>query len=132
MPYSFKCTQNATAIEEQKYAIGQEVRFTKFTSCLGVIAQQGSSLIGVHLVIVSDEGEVFNDTVTDVLADLLKSYEVKTVIGKTDFWQGSISDAYSYLLRRLGNPPRVSVDDGVYGGKLNEGKLQLYKNGSYI
>ncbi|TDF41456.1 hypothetical protein EYS14_00940 [Alteromonadaceae bacterium M269] len=132
MPYPLTQTSNGTSIAEQEYAYATEVRFTKFTSCLGIIAKQGSNLIGIHLVIVSNQETVFDNKAADDVAALLSGYENITVIGKTGFWLDNLEAPYKYLLSRLGNPPTINVEDGIYGGKLNEGKIQLYQNGSYI
>jgi hypothetical protein len=35
MPYTIRETTNPLEIEEREYASGPEIKFTKFTSCIG-------------------------------------------------------------------------------------------------
>jgi len=50
MTYNFIKAKNPNNIKEQQFATANEIKFSTFTSCVGVIAKKGDLLTGVHLV----------------------------------------------------------------------------------
>lgn len=133
MPYTLQPAQNVMKIEEQQFGSGQEIRFTKFTSCIGVIAREGNKVTGVHLVIISKDDTPFNNDAAQLTINTLGKYTQVVVIGQIDFWKGSVGEAYDALIKGLKKPIIISTDDGIYGGRVNEqGTFQTYQNGRYV
>lgn len=50
MAYNFIKAKDSNCIGEQEFATATEIKFSKFTSCIGVIAKKGNLLTAVHLV----------------------------------------------------------------------------------
>jgi len=44
MPYTLSKTADLMKIAEQEYGSGPEIKFTAFTSCIGVLARKGARL----------------------------------------------------------------------------------------
>lgn len=134
MPYILNQTVNNLAIRELEYASGQEIRFTTFTSCIGVIARQGGQVTGIHLAIYSNVAphDIFNDAdVQEITQILNNNYTQIVVIGQVDVWRGSIPGPYQTLINSLNNPRVISLNDGNYGGRVENGIFQTYQNGNY-
>ena len=61
MPYELFPANDELKIAEQEYASGPKIKFTAFTSCIGVIAKEGATLTGVHLVMVDRKDKYFGE-----------------------------------------------------------------------
>ena len=136
MPYTIEFSNTPLAIPERAWAQAENVppvdgdtqstvQFTAFTSCIGICARNdaGSRVIGIHLSVADDQGNVFAVNNVPQVSEILQSwgYNPATVfvIGQVAVWQESIPQAYQALLTTLGNPQVYSYGDGQYGGGLN-------------
>lgn len=59
MPYELNKRTDALNIEERQYSSGPEIKFTHFSSCIGVIAKKGAELTAVYLSICAEDGSIF-------------------------------------------------------------------------
>ena len=76
MPYTLNHAGNAMQIREREYATGNPVRFTAFTSCLGLMAwaadENENAIRAVHLSLLNENDQPFDeDAVGQVLTRLL-------------------------------------------------------------
>lgn len=125
MPYTLTQAANVQAIAECEYGTAQSIMFTKFTSCLGILAKvQGQDqVIGIHLVLVDSNSNTFGAgdvaTVTGVLAG--QNYDPATVIiiGKISFWEASAGPAYNALVTALQPTATYQFADGTYGAQID-------------
>ncbi|MGB0523419.1 MAG: hypothetical protein ACPGJS_10695 [Flammeovirgaceae bacterium] len=129
MPYNLSQGGNAMAIAEQEYATAGEIKFTAFTSCIGIISRDKTKITGIHLVIIGKDKTPFNDNVIPEIVRILGSYDQVWVIGSTGIWENpanGVSAAYEKLIKALKNPSIYPLADGTYGAKLDEdGDLEL-------
>jgi hypothetical protein len=132
MAYIFSQAGNALGIAEQEYAAAAEVRFSTFTSCIGLVARAEGELTGVHLVMLSNDGSVFDNAAADAAVNLLGNYQQVVVIGQAGMWDDNINAAYQHLLGNLNNPIIIDVNDGIYGGIVDNNVFQTYQNGNYV
>lgn len=131
MPYVFEQAANDQAVAEYEYANVAELKFTAFTSCIGIGYKSGqNSVFGLHLVIKDEEGNTF--TVQDIatIEAVLQQYSIQPetgiVLGSITAWKASIPDAYQQLIEQLGITNQYQLRDGVYGLKLDdEGDLEI-------
>jgi hypothetical protein len=104
-PYKLTETKNPLAIKEREYASAAVIQFTDFTSCIGVIAKEGSTLTAVHLVAASGEKRVhvFNTIdAVNVTGRLPKDPDAVTIVGYIDIWRndednGKLAAAFQKL-----------------------------------
>jgi hypothetical protein len=120
--YKLSAAADPMAIKEQEYGSGKSIRFTTFTSCIGIIGKKGDgTLVGIHLVRFSLEGEPFDkEDVPTVKAALGGASDI-TIIGQTDFWEED-------LLGAFGGSVKGGTDDGSFGATLDgTGKIVVKK-----
>lgn len=125
MPYTLQPAGNVMAIAECEYGTAQSIMFTRFTSCIGILAkvQNQDRVIGIHLVLVDNNSNTFGagdvPTVTGVLAG--QNYDPATVmiIGRISYWQESANAAYTALTNALHPVETYQLGDGVYGADIN-------------
>ena len=130
MSFALDQASNVLAIAEDEYGTGREIRFTTFTSCLGVIAMlDGNQGIGIHLVLVNKSKEEFEAGDVKVVEQLLidQKYEptMVVVIGAISFWEESAPDAYEALIEALKPSKTYAFGDGIYGAKFEDGEIEL-------
>jgi hypothetical protein len=133
MPYTLQPAANAMAIAEQQYATAEEIRFTAFTSCIGIIGRQGPNLTGVHLVMrASDDSPFDTPAVLAVLARLTAHFETVWIIGCTDLWenpQNNVLAAFGQLVAGIRSDEAVKrfpLAPSTYGARIDEdGALAL-------
>ncbi len=132
MAYTFTEAASPMSIAEREYKLGRsEIRFTNFTSCIGLIRRTGDEVGGVHLVIVSKDGTVFNQDAANEAIHLITPYKEVVVIGQTGFWEDNVGQNFQYLLNGLQNKTVISKGDGIYGGRVHQGTFQVYVDGEY-
>ncbi|MGO4261390.1 hypothetical protein [Lysobacter sp. TAB13] len=134
MPYQINYTNQPLAIAECQYGSanavpplqGQQiqptVKFTNFTSCIGVIgaSNNGAQAIGIHLVIVDGAGNVFSAADVPTVTALLVGFQQNLcIVGQVGVWQDNVGAAYAALAQALGNPPILDNGDGLYGAGFN-------------
>lgn len=132
MSYNFYPASNVMKIAEQQYGTDNEVRFTIFTSCIGLLAKNNNHVTGVHLVMLSENETLFDNTVADDAVKLIGQYQQVVVIGQTNMWDDNLNKSYQYLIGKLRNPVIIDKNDGTYGGRLNNNIFQTYQNGNYV
>lgn len=132
MAYTLNPAQDVMAIAEQQFGSGEEIRFTPFTSCIGVIAREGNQVTGIHLVMLSQDDTPFNDDAARLTLRTLSNYTQVIVIGQIEMWEDNFQQPYQTLINGLNSPMTISRNDGKYGGRVNgQGKFQIYENGKY-
>ncbi|MEH6418240.1 hypothetical protein, partial [Pseudomonas sp. CGJS7] len=133
MPYTIVQTNNPLAIAECQWAsanavpvqqgqIQPTVKFTTFTSCIGIIgaSANGAQAIGIHLVMVDGNDNAF--TVADVptVTALMAGFGQNVcIVGQVALWEDNVPAAYTALAQALGNPPTFDRGDGRYAGGFN-------------
>ena len=60
MPYVFTQATDTEAIAEREWGKADEIMFTAFTSCIGIMAIKDDQVIGVHLTLRDDTNAVTN------------------------------------------------------------------------
>lgn len=136
MPYTIEFSNTPLAIPERTWAQAENVppvdgdtqptvQFTAFSSCIGICARNetGSRVIGIHLSVADDQGNVFAVNNVPQVSEILQSWGYAPgsvfVIGQVAVWEQSAQQAYQALLATLGQPQVYSYGDGQYGGGLN-------------
>ncbi|PLY42111.1 hypothetical protein CSZ94_12080 [Janthinobacterium sp. ROICE36] len=132
MSYVFTHAANALSIAEQQYATAGTVRFSAFTSCIGLLARNGTNVTGVHLVMFSNTDSPFDNAAAEAAIALLGAYQQVVVIGQTGMWDDNFHGPYQHLLAGLAHPIVIDVNDGTYGGRVANNVFQTYQNGNYI
>ena len=132
MSYNFTQAGDVMNIQEQQYGSAGEIRFSLFTSCIGLIARQGNNVTGVHLVIFSSDDTPFDNAAADAAIGLLGNYQQVVVIGQTGIWAHNLPGPYQHLIAGLANPVVLDKNDGIYGGRVENGVFQTYQNGNYV
>lgn len=131
MPYTLTQAADNMAIAECQWGCAGTLQFTKFTSCIGVLAKVAGAdrVIGIHLVMVDANGNTFSagdvDLVTTVLTDQGYDNTTCTIIGQITYWTQSNNAAYTALFNALNNPATYQLADGVYGATISGGAIEL-------
>jgi len=142
MPYELFPANDELKIAEQEYASGPKIKFTAFTSCIGVIAKEGATLTGVHLVMVDRKDKYFGEDkkndVPLVITKLPKLADKITVFGWIDDWRNSpnetVKTAFLELTGKLKDKVGKGVElyhqsmrkDGTYGAEIgNAGEIKI-------
>jgi len=129
MPYEITLTTNPSEIKEQESGTATEVKFSTFTSCVGVISRKAGSLTAVHLVMVGKDGQNFDDEAARKVLNMVgSSPDEVIVLGNVNSWKasGEIGPAFRKLLDGLGGAAEYTFGDGAYGAKLGEdGKIEI-------
>lgn len=133
MPYPLNATQQPLAIAECEYAsnpavpplngqVQATVKFTPFTSCIGIIAasNNGTDAIGIHLVMVAPNDVAFSAADVPAVVALLAGFPQNTcIVGQVGMWEDNLPGPYAALAQALGNPPTLDQGDGTYGAGFN-------------
>ena len=134
MPYTISKTTNPLKINEQEYASGSEIKFTAFTSCIGVIAKKGTELTAVHLVIVAKDGSIFCANDVPAVVNLLpKTPDAVTIFGCIDVWNNpangkELHEAFQKLTAELKTSKKYQQhekDLGTYGAKIDGDDIKI-------
>ena len=138
MPYEIKKTANPLEIKERRYGQGSEIKFTTFTSCIGVIGCNTDSEIvsGVHLSILSDDNTSFRFQDVESVTKRIIGYSEVAVIGCIKAWEesedGNLRSAFQELITKLKKPYIINTGNGIFGGRLEKGEFEiLYKDTYY-
>ncbi|MEM9535072.1 MAG: DUF4157 domain-containing protein [Cyanobacteria bacterium P01_A01_bin.3] len=98
---------DANNIQETQYGTGDgQVTFPGIDSCIGIVGRSGSTLTGVHMVMVDKagtfmvEGSGFDETITATAASVVsvlgKPEEIR-VFGEASDWKAGIPSFFSVL-----------------------------------
>lgn len=129
MAYTLTQASNPMSIGEQQYGSGGSIQFTKFTSCIGVIAKvkNKKEVIGIHLVMIDEDGNKFStgdvSTVTGVLNGASYDPNQVVLIGAISYWTESNKAAYDALVKAIKPTNTYPLADGVYGATIDEDGL---------
>jgi len=126
MAYVYTLASDLQNISEQEYGTANEIQFTNFNSCIGVVARKGNNVTGVHLVIVSTDQTIFDNVAAEGCVNLLPDdYDEVIVYGIIETW--SLVAGYQRLLNLLNNERVISCDEGIYGFRVHNGRVQVGK-----
>ena len=131
MPYVLNPAANAMAIGECEWGTAGTIQFTKFTSCVGVLAKVvgANNVIGIHLVMVDGNGNTFSAADVALVTNVLtaQNYDNTTcmIIGQIAYWTESNNAAYTALFNALNNPATYQFGDGVYGATIAGGAIEI-------
>lgn len=101
--YPLQATAHLLAIEECRYAIGAELKFTKFTSCLGLFCkiENSDNIIGIHLVVIDGKHKEFTaadiPAVRTILTNNHALLDTGWVVGCLDNWPGDVKNGFLQL-----------------------------------
>lgn len=122
-------TMQTDQIAELQWGEAPEVGFTYFDSCLGLVGRDGSNVIGVHLVMVTDH--VFDDEAAALAASLVLRCSEVLVIGNVDLWRSNLPGPFGVMASLVGAAwrPMTDRDRGTYGGRLRNGRVEYSRDG---
>ena len=132
MPYSVTPAKDAGSIKEQEYASAKQITFTKFTSCIGVIAKKADTLTAVHLVMVDPNGVRFDTTAAATVIGILpKDPDAVTVFGCIDSWENPANTVLA-AFQKLTAPysalkkyQQYTFGQGTYGAKIDGDDIEI-------
>ena len=132
MAYTLSEATNRLSIKEQEYASAAEIKFTMFTSCIGVIAKKGDALTGVHLVMKAKDDSIFDSTTAvNVLALLPKSPDAVTIFGCCSLWENPQNNVMSGFQKLTGSLKDVTkyqqytFGEGEYGAQIDGSEIEI-------
>ena len=122
---------NQKAVAECEYGVGAEVKFTKFTSCLGVFCKikNTSKVIGVHLVLVDGKGVEFKakdvPSIKKILEDNGAELDTGWVVGCLDKWSGNIKTEFYKMFEDDTGSRIMDKGDGVYSALVKDSAVKV-------
>jgi hypothetical protein len=133
MTYELKGTKFPMDIKDREYATDSNIQFSKFDSCIGVIARKDGQLTGIHLVMFAEDDSKFDNDAAQTVSSLLGSgsYDEIHIAGCVGTWKENVSSAYEDLKQLLqqknnGNEIKVTDNDrGIYGAKITSGHIEI-------
>jgi len=131
MSYKFNKAGNPMSIKEQEYGSGSEIKFTKFTSCIGVIAKKYDVLHAVHLVMKGKDGIFDSAAAIDVVGLLPSLPEKVTIFGCIALWQNpenGVDKAFQKLLASIKSVEKYqqyTFGEGIYGAKIDGKDIEI-------
>ena len=132
MAYPLTGTTTATAIKEREYATAAVIKFTKFTSCIGVIAKKGDEMTAVHLAMRATDGSDFDTAAATAVLDLLpKDPDAAAIFGCISMWENPdnrVLAGFQKLtgtLETLTKFQKYTFVDGEYGAKIEDGDIEI-------
>ena len=129
MPYTITPAGNILAISEREVGVGATIRFTGFSSCIGVIALDGANLTAVHLSLRAADDTPFKLAAANkALAALGDTYSKALIMGCVDVWEDpatGVTQGYQFLKSNLNNFSRLNLAEGAYGATVNGTAIKL-------
>lgn len=132
MSYKFSKAGDPMAIKEQEYGSGSEIKFTKFTSCIGVIAKKYDVLHAVHLVMKAKDGSIFDPSAAIDVVGLFPSLPEKvTIFGCIALWENpdnGVNKAFQKLLasvKSVEKYQKYTFGEGTYGAKIDGKNIEI-------
>ncbi|QUS54350.1 hypothetical protein [Pseudovibrio brasiliensis] len=128
---SLQEAKDVMAIAEREVGCAErEIKFTGFSSCIGVTVRDGTKVKGVHLALIKPDGNPFNkDDAAKVLTSL-GTYSEAMIFGQIVFWKNpanQVADAFKVLEEGLkagatkeDGYKDFQFDDGEYGAEITE------------
>jgi hypothetical protein len=129
MSFELTHTMLTDHVAELQWAAAPEVGFTYFDSCLGLLGRDGTDVIGVHLVMATDD--FFDDEAAALAASVVLRCAEVAVVGNVRLWEDSVLGPFRTMARLIGGAWRPMTDRGrgTYGGRINAGRIQYRYNG---
>lgn len=125
MPYQFTQAVNSLKVEERQYSSASEIRFTAFTSCIGIVSVNVNmkKVIGIHLSLRDQNNAIAVSDIPEAIGKLhVMDYKKSNtiIIGEISAWRRSAPAVYNTLLLRLGRPTEYDWASGVYGATFSK------------
>jgi len=131
VPYTITEAADPLNIREAEFASATEIKFTTFTSCIGVIAKKGATLTAVHLVMLDKHDIKFTATDVSTVVDVLPGApDAVTIMGCIDLWANSVngmSAAFEKLTGTFKTLKKDQREDGIYGAKIDGNTIKITK-----
>ncbi len=124
MAYVFTKAGNDTKIAEREWGKADPIMFTTFTSCIGIMGIKDDKVIGVHLTLMGTEDELVTTANIDQAVALLDGAANPVIIGQVEIWADNVSAVYQHLVTILKPVDTYPRDDGTYGGRNHQGRVQ--------
>lgn len=136
MAYQIDWTSNTRAVPEQHWATGREVKFSAIDSCIGVVGKTiGGKVIGVHLVLLDRQGNLFDDSGVQRVREIVDGGLLGRafIIGDYRTWEDNVGTPYASLKNGLGtNVREIHARGRNIGGRMSRGvQLQYCLNGHW-
>ena len=130
MAYILSEATNIMGIKEREFGTGNEIKFTAFTSCIGVvvIGNGGGGVTGVHLALTGTDGSNFGPAAAAAVLEKLPSHNTSIVIGRISYWKDGANGAragYNALVGGLAGMTEYQFADGVYGAMIDGGAIEI-------
>lgn len=129
--YPLQPAKDPLAIEECQYAIGTEVKFTKFTSCMGLFCkiENSNNVIGIHLVIIDGKHQKFTEAdipaVQKILTDNHAQLDTGWVVGCLDNWPADIKNGFLQIFEDDMAQRELAAGKGWYSAKVESGAVKV-------
>ena len=129
MCYTLKKATNNFAIAEQEYICEQNrIGFTKFDSCIGVVAlTHNNTLSAVHLVFWDKNDQSVDDQsemIVNQLKGILKNSKKVFVIGCIDIWRGNSGIFYPQLVKTFAaEDNQIRTEQGVVSVEISDSEI---------
>lgn len=129
--YPVTQTSDLTAIAECKYAVGTKLKFTKFTSCLGLFCkvENKEEVIGVHLVLIDGNDHRFSTAdipaIKKILTDNNAQLDTGWVVGCLDNWPGPIKNSFYELFADAGGERILDKNAGFYSAEVDGNDVKV-------
>ena len=122
MPYVVNQAANALTIAERQWFTAGQIRFTGFSSCVGLVVLQGGQLTAVHLAQQATDSSWFDTVAAGVVLGLLPiGYTKSIVMGQISTWAfptGHCVAGYQHLTGLLTNLTAYQFAEGTYGADI--------------
>jgi hypothetical protein len=132
MAYTFSAAADATKIKEQEYASAAAIKFTKFTSCIGVIAKKGGTLTAVHLVMKASDDTLFDaGAATAAIALIPAKPDAVTIFGCISLWENpsnNVQAAFQKLtgaFSSLSKYQQYTFGQGEFGAEISGDDIDI-------
>lgn len=128
--YPVTQTNDLLAIAECKYAVGAKLKFTKFTSCLGLFCKVSGKdeVIGIHLVLIDGNDHAFTakdiPSIKDILTENNAQLDTGWVVGCLDFWEEGIVNEFCKLFGD-NEARKVNKCDVLYSAEISGGTVKV-------
>jgi hypothetical protein len=132
MSYVLTQTDDAALLPEQHYVRDvDEVLFSRFTSCIGVVARTGTTLTAVHLVQIDNQNGYFDPAAARAVLDVLgNGFDEACILGCVNDWSHSpnlsIRNGYQNLvagIRQLRTCQIYANNDGIHSATVTAGAI---------
>lgn len=116
--------------EREKGESNNEVRFTKFTSCIGILSLSNNLLQGIHLVLTNDSNQILTvEDANQILTHVPNNCTQIKLIGQISVWEtsapGPLETIQQGLKGKTNDYDEYPLANGTYGGKIDGNEIEL-------